>query len=210
MLKNNCKQYKLYTMDEEKCCNDDCCKPDTPDSEMISDRPSGSGLLYASDYRSAEPEPMRDDGNRIHDLVIKQMDLGYLVKVGCQTLCLETKERLIDLFTAYLNNPELTMEKYYIDKFQTKPKKHVIGIVGYSQEDIDHHVKYNLIPLKALKKTANRYVGVIDGESFEVYGITKEVHVTGLSFDHVLETFRARENKAFSEIIERCNAALKR
>ena len=62
-------------------------------------------------------------GYRINDLVIKQMDLGYLVKVGCQTLCLETKERLIQLFTAYVNDPKKTIDKYYKDELLNEETK---------------------------------------------------------------------------------------
>ncbi len=84
-------------MDEGKTCNDEC-----RDEEIT----------------MANLEEVRPDNrtNKINDLVIKQMDLGYLVKVGCQTLCLGTKETLIKLFTAYINDPEKTMDKYYKDR----------------------------------------------------------------------------------------------
>ena len=90
-------------MDEEKSCRDEDCCEDRPqnESDLGQGIHIGTGLRYAADYRGDRPtanqgihaqpmedcdEPIRDGGNRIQDLVIKQMDLGYLVKARCQPL----------------------------------------------------------------------------------------------------------------------------
>lgn len=202
-------------MDEEKTCscNDECCERDEPQLGGV----AGEALTYAPDYQGstisfndASGQLGVNHSNRIHDMVIKEMDLGYLVKVGCQTLCLETKERLIDLFTAYLNNPQLTMDRYYKDKFQKTPEPIRIAVVGYSQEDIDNHIKHNLLPVKGFTKKAYVYRGEINGEAYELYAVSKETHLCGIMLDKVIETHRARENKNFGKIIENCNAIIKR
>lgn len=93
-------------MDEGKTCNDEC-RDEELTMTNLEDTPTNG---------RQEAEIGYDGPNKINDLVIKEMDLGYLVKIGCQTLCLETKETLIKLFTAYVNNPGETMDKYYKDR----------------------------------------------------------------------------------------------
>ena len=114
-------------MDEDKTCNDEC-KEDCCDEEI---RPNDGTITYNNNLGGAGislgtpnlgPVHISGGNNRINDLVIKQMDLGYLVKVGCQTLCLETKERLIQLFTDYVNDPAKTMDKFYKNELLNSDK----------------------------------------------------------------------------------------
>ena len=111
-------------MDDEKCCTDECCEEEIrPNDGTITINNIGNPGITASPMNEmGEPDGRNPGGNRINDLVIKQMDLGYLVKVGCQTLCLETKERLIQLFTAYVNDPKKTIDKYYKDELLNPDK----------------------------------------------------------------------------------------
>jgi hypothetical protein len=101
-------------MDDEKSCTDECCE-----DREIEARPL-PGLSIGTP--NLGPVNISGGNNRINDLVIKQMDLGYLVKVGCQTLCLETKERLIQLFTDYVNDPAKTMDKFYKNELLNSDK----------------------------------------------------------------------------------------
>jgi hypothetical protein len=39
-------------------------------------------------------------------ITIEPLNKGYVVKVGCQTVAIENKDRLIDLLTRYLRNPQ--------------------------------------------------------------------------------------------------------
>jgi hypothetical protein len=49
-------------------------------------------------------------------ITITPQDYGYLVNVGCQTVCIETKEKLIEKLIAYINNPSETEQKYLAGK----------------------------------------------------------------------------------------------
>lgn len=55
-----------------------------------------------------EPKQKR----KIRRLVIQEIDRGYIIEAGCQSLAIESKDQLIKLFTMYLNNPGETEEKY--------------------------------------------------------------------------------------------------
>lgn len=101
-------------MDEEKekCCNDSaegCCQAGnsiaSSNTLNIGDVFSSgatitysTGLYYAPDYQS-KPSKMKD-------IVIKQMDYGYLVKIGCQTLCIETEKKLRKALKKYMKDPD--------------------------------------------------------------------------------------------------------
>ena len=46
------------------------------------------------------------------EINISPLDYGYIVRVGCQTLAIESKQDLIKHLTDYLNNPSETENKY--------------------------------------------------------------------------------------------------
>ena len=171
-------------MDEEKsCCDEERDEEIRPDNGLTLGNAAPGALRYATDYRGDRPtainecdeEPVRDGGNRIQDLVIKQADLGYLVKVGCQTLCIETKERLIELFTAYVKNPDTTMNRHYAKTLLSDDKNVVhIGVVGSSLDDIREFLQHSaILPFKEFRKTKNRYEGEINGEIFILIPLTR-------------------------------------
>lgn len=203
-------------MDEDKCCDEECCEEARPTNGpgLLLNSNAGIGLggnLGRPSELSAEPDGRNPGGNRIDDLVIKQMDLGYLVKVGCQTLCLETKERLIKLFTSYVENPSLTMKRYYSDKLLNDEKTQVtIGVIGYSQEDVNEYLRHaSMLPFNIFRMISSRYEGEINGEIYVLIPLTKPEDCKGLRFDRVVETYRARDNKDFGKIIEITNTAIK-
>lgn len=49
-------------------------------------------------------------GREMH---IRPLHYGYTVQVGCTTVCIETKERLIEKLIAYFNNPKEIEEKFF-------------------------------------------------------------------------------------------------
>ena len=51
-------------------------------------------------------------GNKIYDVIIKELDLGYIVKVGCQSFAIESKSKLLTLLTEYLSDPKATEKKW--------------------------------------------------------------------------------------------------
>lgn len=62
---------------------------------------------YAANPEQAPPPP-----NRARRIEILQLDYGYQVTVGCQTMAFESKEKIITNLMAYLNDPEGTEKKY--------------------------------------------------------------------------------------------------
>ena len=106
-------------MDEVKdeCCNEqpqpDCCNDGC---NTVSDSGLGGNVLcssggtynynissmssihYAPDYN---PKP-----TKMKNVVIKQMDYGFLVKIGCQTLCIESPKKLLKALKKYMKDPE--------------------------------------------------------------------------------------------------------
>lgn len=50
------------------------------------------------------PESAPDFNGR--QITIEPLNKGYVVRVGCQTVAVESKDRLIDLLTRYLRNPK--------------------------------------------------------------------------------------------------------
>ena len=47
---------------------------------------------------------------------ISWVDSGFIIIVGCSTFAVETKERLIRLLTAYINDPEQVSEAWISNK----------------------------------------------------------------------------------------------
>ena len=41
-----------------------------------------------------------------YNINIESLNRGFVVRVGCQSLAVSTKQELIKLFTAYIENPE--------------------------------------------------------------------------------------------------------
>jgi len=203
-------------MDNEKTFSDECCEER---GEEI--RPNNGSLTNALGGRLPREDSMTEpyginDGlnngvNRIHDLLVNQMDLGYLVKVGCQTLCLETKERLIQLFTAYVNDPKKTMDKYYKDQILNNDKTKIhIGVIGSGLDDVNYYLDHSaILPINDFTKRGNRFEGEVNGDNYVLIPLTKPEHCKGWMFNKIIETFQARENKQFGQITELCNTALK-
>jgi hypothetical protein len=217
---------KTNTMDEEKCCDDGCtCQSETPTSGTVH---------YAQDYSNSRPscnedcdEPMPHNSGRMHDLVIKQMDYGFLVKVGCQTLCIESKTNLIALFTEYVKNPQRVMNLYNEQKLvdlyiehrlneveKRKARKEVrpqvnIGVVGASLDDVKKYLA-DIVPLAVRGATALRkYMLETPDHILYYYAITNVGHTRAMRFDRVVETHRARDNREFPQIMEAITHTIK-
>ena len=48
------------------------------------------------------------DINKIRKIVIEELDYGYVVKVGCMSFAIATKDELIYQLNGYLSNPDET------------------------------------------------------------------------------------------------------
>ena len=53
------------------------------------------------------------DNRNIHDIRIEGLNYGYLVKVGCQSAAIETKEKLVRWLDAYLINPDKVKAEWF-------------------------------------------------------------------------------------------------
>lgn len=59
------------------------------------------------------PQPIVRQDYIPHTIEIESKNRGYLVRIGCQTFCFSTKEELIPLLTAYINNPNEIEKQWY-------------------------------------------------------------------------------------------------
>lgn len=89
---------------------------------------------YARSIDECSPEPMeaccgREEVNgpvrtqavptvndKPYHISIEGLDYGYLVRVGCQTVAVETKEKVIAKLTEYLENPSEFQKKWFTDR----------------------------------------------------------------------------------------------
>lgn len=58
------------------------------------------------------PNPGLVQEDHIRSISIRQLNHGYVVEVGCQTLAIESASKLIALFSEYVLNPIATEHKY--------------------------------------------------------------------------------------------------
>jgi hypothetical protein len=113
-----------------------------PQNPIVDDwaRPAGSGVRIESSDRISADRPERiaieNDGecetgeeprlrskNKIRDVVIKQLDHGYIVKVGCQSFAIETPERITTALGDYLKDPSNTENNWFAGKFLNDEKE---------------------------------------------------------------------------------------
>jgi len=206
-------------MNEKKCCNDECCERNEPLTQAETD-----GRPYCDEV--CESDPMPDNPNKMHDIVIKQADYGFLVKVGCQTLCIETRTNLIALFSEYVRDPQRVM-KYYdqqklvdlyiehrvkeIGKTDSQKNKKVIniGVVGSSLDDVRDYLSAVIPTAVRSKNGVRKYVLETQDHILDYYAISTVNHTRAMTFDKVVETHRARDNREFSQIMEAIAATRK-
>jgi len=82
---------------------------------------AGRDSYYAGNAGTGQPQqlmaeapaPTRDANyNKMKPINIQQMDYGFIVTVGCQTLAIENKTQLISKFIEYVNAPAETETKH--------------------------------------------------------------------------------------------------
>lgn len=69
-----------------------------------------------SDMGESAPEVQHIDqvsNNDVRGISINPLNSGYMVKVGCQSVAVETTEKLIDMLNKYLSNPGDFERKWY-------------------------------------------------------------------------------------------------
>lgn len=63
------------------------------------------GGRYSNSLGQGAPVAPNVNINKIKDITIRALDFGYMVNVGCQSVAVETKEKLIQKLADYINNP---------------------------------------------------------------------------------------------------------
>ncbi len=81
-----------------------------------------SGSLRTAEpcrYEACMPEQPQaiNQKPKIREMIIKQLDLGYVVRVGCQEFAIETSEKLLVGLGAYLKDPQGTEKAWFDGKF---------------------------------------------------------------------------------------------
>jgi hypothetical protein len=70
-------------------------------------------------YEIGLDEPMTEEigdtisNDNVRGISIKPLSSGYMVNVGCQSVAVETTERLIDMLNKYLTDPADFERKWY-------------------------------------------------------------------------------------------------
>jgi len=131
-------------MDEEsrdECCQAPCdCgdKPCEPGPEPCCEGSVSDGLLSVnstglngiqfSDGMSYASSGTFSTGNpsqpkiKMKDVIIKEMDHGYLVKIGCQTLCIESPKTLLKALKKYMKDPDAVENQHMSGEFMESLK----------------------------------------------------------------------------------------
>lgn len=74
---------------------------------------------YGGDVAMAE-----DDGiNKIRDFSVKELNYGFLIKVGCHSFAISTAAEAGRLITEYLKDPKGTEAKWYANDLSLKRKR---------------------------------------------------------------------------------------
>jgi len=95
------------------------------ENEVLSSGTRGRRIVEDLVY---EPEPDvtenvyegEESSNHVREVNIKPLDSGYLVKVGCQSVAVETTETLVKALSDYLNNPDSFERAWFKNKNRSK------------------------------------------------------------------------------------------
>lgn len=79
-----------------------------PEQNLHAGRPEPTSDRYTGEVMA----PRSIDEHIIKAISIRQLNHGYVVEVGCQTLAIESSSKLIALFAEYVTNPVATEQKY--------------------------------------------------------------------------------------------------
>ena len=58
----------------------------------------------------------------MRELIIQPVLNGYIVRVGCQTIVFDSREKLIAAFVEYLNKPEEMTARYLKEAINKSPE----------------------------------------------------------------------------------------
>lgn len=76
------------------------------------------GYAQEANCESASPR------NILREVQITPLDTGFIVKVGCQSVAISSKAKLIEELTKYYINPSETESRYNSGEFGDKNEKY--------------------------------------------------------------------------------------
>ena len=79
-----------------------------------------SGYTLPQNEIVMETEMSSDSFVEVRGISINPLNSGYMVKVGCQSVAVETTETLIDMLNKYLTNPADFERKWYSNNVRNR------------------------------------------------------------------------------------------
>lgn len=81
--------------------------------EIDSEEPMGEMSETELGREDGEVQPTPAFYSSVRGISINPLNSGYMVKVGCQSVAVETTEKLVDMLFKYLSNPSDFEKKWY-------------------------------------------------------------------------------------------------
>jgi hypothetical protein len=83
-------------------------------SNLLSSIPVRNDVPHESPHESPDESPDEEHETKsLRSITIKPLNSGFLVKVGCQDIAIETSDKLIYMLTKYLTNPTKFESEWY-------------------------------------------------------------------------------------------------
>lgn len=208
-------------MVEKQECSCNCNKEPTMASSLAHDEMPVEGLHYSDGIHALinRSDGLKYDGvkynadyhpiktSKISDIIIKELDYGYLVKIGCQTLGIESQTKLNQWLQEYIADPDKITKRWNDGYYHFAKAEDIhIGIISLSSNDFLEWS--DQFPYKSKSRDAMKQftVHVIDDKkeciNIIYHRISTISDCKGHAFHRILETKRAKQNKDFEVILE--------
>lgn len=164
------------------------------------------GLVYGADYHPIKKA-------KISDIIIKEIDYGYIVKIGCQTLAIESQIKLTKWLTEYIANPDAVTKKWNAGYYHfRKVQECNIGVIARDKKDFEEWCKQFPDGMLGIDTEKNIRINVVNDfqehTRIVYYCISTINRCKGLELDRIVETNCARENRDFEVIVENSQECL--
>lgn len=69
--------------------------------------------VVRNETQCEQPTAAINQPNKIRNILIKEVNRGFIVEVGCHTFAISTRAELTTKLTEYINEPDKTEKKWY-------------------------------------------------------------------------------------------------
>jgi hypothetical protein len=69
------------------------------------------------DSGDVQPQSSRSQ-NKARNITIEELDYGYLVKIGCQSIAIDSHKKLVQKLSEYLKDPNEVENKWFAGNFK--------------------------------------------------------------------------------------------